>query len=159
MRRRAGFLSTHRQNRGDMADFRAIETASKALIHLLETSYAPDDFDVQLQFEVYVAESFKQPITAGVSLFLYRVTANGSHRIPAGRQAPGGGRYDTQLPLDLHYLITIWAQDASVVAAYRGVISGMDHRHRVYQGVRGVVFPNRSVECVADGLSAVARSI
>ncbi len=98
-----------------MADFRAIETASKALIHLVQTSYEPADFDdLQLQFEVYVAEDFKQPMTAGVSLFLYRVTPNGSHRIPAGRRAPGGGRYDTQLPLDLHYLVTFWAQDASV---------------------------------------------
>ena len=50
---------------------------------------------------------------------------------------------------------TGWAEDASLASAYRGVISDMDQRHRVYQHVRAVVFPNRSVECVADGLSAV----
>lgn len=50
---------------------------------------------------------------------------------------------------------TGWAEDSSVASAYRGVIGDMDQRHRVYQGVRAVVFPNRSVQCVADGLSAV----
>ena len=98
-----------------MADYRAIETAGKALIHLLRTSYTPGDFnDLQLQFEVYVAENYTQPMSAGISLFLYRITTNGSHRIPAGRMAPGGKRYRTQLPLDLHYLMTIWAQDAAL---------------------------------------------
>lgn len=98
-----------------MADYRAIEAISKAVVHLLRLSYQPADFNEHhLQFAVYAAQDFEQPMSAGVSLFLYRVLINGTHRIPSGRRAPGGGRYQTQLPLDLHYLVTVWAKDASL---------------------------------------------
>jgi hypothetical protein len=97
-----------------MADFRGIEGVSNALVHLLRMSYRSEDFDNELQFQVYVHENFTQPMSAGVSVFLYRVVPNGTYRIPAGRIQPGGRRVDTKLPLDLHYLMTVWARDASL---------------------------------------------
>jgi hypothetical protein len=97
-----------------MADYRGIEGVSNALVHLLRMSYQSTDFDNELQFEVYVHESFTQPMAAGVSVFLYRVVPNGTWRIPSGRVEPGGRRFDTKLPLDLHYMMTIWARDASL---------------------------------------------
>lgn len=99
-----------------MADYRAIETVSKALVQLFRTSFPPEDFDdFDLQFDVYVAEDFRQqPMSAGISVFLYRTTINGSHRTPPGRAELNGRRHLTQLPLDLHYLMTVWAQDSSL---------------------------------------------
>jgi hypothetical protein len=98
-----------------MANYRAIATVCDAIIQLLESQYVPEDFDGnQLQFRVYLAKDFSQPMTAGVSLFLYRIYTNGTRRTPSGRVDPHGQQYRTQLPLDLHFLLTAWAQDASL---------------------------------------------
>jgi hypothetical protein len=98
-----------------MASYRAIEAVAKAVIDLLESQYEPADFDDnQLEFAVYLAKDFEQPMEAGVSFFLYRIYANGTHRTPSGRVGPNGQRYRTQLPLDLHFLLTAWAKDASL---------------------------------------------
>lgn len=98
-----------------MASYRAIEAVSKATIGLLESQYDPADFDGnQLEFDIYLARNFEQPMKAGVSFFLYRIYANGTNRTPPGRLGPNGQRYRTQLPLDLHFLLTAWAQDASL---------------------------------------------
>lgn len=50
----------------------------------------------------------------GVSLFLYRVMINGVQRTPPGRPGPGGKRRRTDLPVDLHFLLTPWAKEASL---------------------------------------------
>ena len=98
-----------------MANHRAIKTACEGIVSMLESSYNPDDFtDTTLQFKVYTSDDFINPMKAGVSLFLYRVFVNTSHRTPAGRVGPGGQRYSTQLPLDLHFLLTAWGKDASL---------------------------------------------
>jgi hypothetical protein len=97
-----------------MASFRAIKVACEAVLKLLSRNYRPEDFNHELQFEVYLADNFDQPMIAGVSLFLYRVFPNNSHRIPGGRLDPEGKRYRTQLPLDLHFLLTAWGKDASL---------------------------------------------
>ncbi len=98
-----------------MAGYRAVAAVSSAIIRLLESQYVPGDFDGnQLQFKVYVSRDFAQPMDAGVSLFLYRIYTNGTHRNPAGRIGPDGRRQRTQLPLDLHFLLTAWARDASL---------------------------------------------
>lgn len=99
-----------------MADYRGIETVGKALVHLFRTSFRREDFDdFDLQFEVFVAEDFRQqPMSAGISVFLYRATVNGAHRTPSGRNELNGSRQLTKLPLDLHYLMTVWARDSSL---------------------------------------------
>ena len=97
-----------------MADYRAIEGTTHALVRLLQASYTSDDFGHDLQFEAYVTEGFDQPMAAGVSVFLYRVAIDGVHRTPAAPFAPDGTRLHPQLPVDLHYLLTFWARDASL---------------------------------------------
>jgi hypothetical protein len=90
-----------------MASYRAVAAITEAVMYLLESRYAPAKFDGnQLDFE--------QPMDAGVSLFLYRIYTNDTHRTPKGRIDPNGQRYRTQLPLDLHFLLTAWGKDASL---------------------------------------------
>ncbi len=97
-----------------MANYHAIETVCETIIHLLRTNSQSEDFGSELQFQVYLTDDFANPMDAGVSLFLYRVFINGNQRTPSGRFGPGGQRYQTQLPLDLHLLLTVWAQDSSM---------------------------------------------
>lgn len=97
-----------------MADFRAIEGTTQALVRLLQASYDTADFGHDLLFQAYVPESFQTPMTAGVSVFLYRIAVDGVHRMPPGRLEPDGTRRHPHLPLDLHYLFTFWARDASL---------------------------------------------
>jgi hypothetical protein len=95
-----------------MADFRAIGTVCETVMQVLQMHYRPEDFNNELEFKVYLARNFTQPMSGGVSLLLYRVSPNGSHRTPAGRLGPGGRRYRTQLPLDRHFLLTAGGKDA-----------------------------------------------
>ncbi len=98
-----------------MADYRAIKAVCEGILSLLRSNCRAEYFNnTDLQFDVYLAQQFSQPMEAGVSLFLYRIYANNSHRTPAGRIGPGGKRYRTQLPLDLHFLLTAWGKDASL---------------------------------------------
>lgn len=98
-----------------MADYRAIDAISDAIIQNLRDNYRPADFNNHsLVFEVYVAKNFPTPMTAGVSLFLHRIFTNNTQRTPNGRVIPGGRQQRTQLPLDIHFLLTAWAQDASL---------------------------------------------
>jgi hypothetical protein len=73
-----------------------------------------------LEFKVYSAKDFTQPMDSGVSLYLYRVFVNGSHRAPKGRVESDGTRHRTKLPLDLHFLLTAWGRDASLQHAIAG---------------------------------------
>lgn len=98
-----------------MASHRAVKVACEGILKVLESNYQAADFnDTTLQFKVYLADDFISPMNAGVSLFLYRIFINTSHRTPGGRIGPGGHRLQTQLPLDLHFLLTAWAKDASL---------------------------------------------
>jgi hypothetical protein len=99
-----------------MADYRAVAAVSEAIIGLLRSRYAeaPQYFNNELEFQVYVAKDFSQPMMSGVSLFLYRIYPSGTHRSPRGRPGPQGQQYRNQLPLDLHFLLTAWGQDPSL---------------------------------------------
>jgi hypothetical protein len=104
-----------------MAGLLAVQTTCKAVIELLRQSYRPEliGTDQVLEFEVYGTEKFKSHMTAGVSLFLYRVYANANQRSPLSPDAEGRLRR-TQLPLDLHFFLTVWAKDASLQHALVG---------------------------------------
>jgi len=99
-----------------MANYRAIAAVSDAIAFLMESQYSPDDFDrIPLQFEVFLANDFaSKALDAGVSVFLYRVYTNATHRSPAGRYGQDGHRQRPMLPLDLHFLLTAWAKDSSL---------------------------------------------
>jgi len=90
-------------------------------MRLLEESYRVDLIEpmLNLQFEVYHGEDFKNHMTAGVSLFLYRVYIDAAQRSPI-RRLPDGSARRTQLPLDLHFFLTVWAPRASLQQAILG---------------------------------------
>ena len=117
-----------------MADNRAIQAVGEAVANLLRGSHDPADFGTVLDFRVITSGDFgTNQITAGASLFLYRVIQNGSHRIPAGRLNAQGQRLQTRLPVDLHYLVTFWGADASMQHAHldlvvRDVVERIDDR-------------------------------
>ena len=95
-----------------MAGIRAIAATCEAVRHVLESAAAADDLGFAMTFRVYGPAEFglAEPlITNGVSVFLYRVLPNLSHRTPAGRTLPDGRRHRTHLPVDLHLLLTVWA--------------------------------------------------
>jgi hypothetical protein len=98
-----------------MADFRAIRAVGDALMGLLQTSYRPEDFnDIVADFRMFTSRDFtNNAITNGASLFMYRLFCNGAFRIPPGRINADGRRADTQLPVELHFLITVWGGEAS----------------------------------------------
>jgi Pvc16 N-terminal domain len=98
-----------------MASYAAIAATCEAVVRLLRSNYDPALFGgAALDFQVYVAHDFGAPMEEGVSIFLYRVYQNGNNRTPAGRLLPDGSRQSTKLPIDLHFLLTAWAQKASL---------------------------------------------
>ena len=104
-----------------MATCQAISAVCEAVITLLRESPQPEEFIKRhLEFQVYLSNNFFQPMAAGVSLFLYRIYPNGTHRTPTGRLDPNGQRFRTQLPLDLHFLLTAWGKEASLQHAIAG---------------------------------------
>lgn len=103
-----------------MASHRAVMAVCQAVVDRLQAAYQPGDFGAALQFQVYLAKDFQKPMDAGVSLFLYRVYPNPVQRTPPGRLNPDGRRQRSQLPLDLHFLLTAWAQDATLQHAVTG---------------------------------------
>lgn len=98
-----------------MADYRAIRAVGESLMGLLESSYRPEDFnDIVADFRMFTSRDFtSNAITNGASLFMYRLYCNGVYRTPPGRIDDDGTRMDTQLPLELHFLITVWGGEAS----------------------------------------------
>src|SRR5580698_8308535 len=98
-----------------MASPSAISATSESIIRLLRSSYKPVDFNnAALDFQVYVANDFRTPMDEGVSLLLYRIYHHGSPRTTLGRMQPNGQRDRTKLPLELHFMLTAWAKQASL---------------------------------------------
>lgn len=98
-----------------MADYRAIWATCEAVIKLLESNYKPEYIDnTNLDFRIFLSKDFSQGMASGVSLFLYRIFFNNSHRTPSGWYRSDDQRYYTQLPLDLHFLLTAWGKTASL---------------------------------------------
>lgn len=95
----------------------------EAIAHILTTSMTNEqrtlmNLGMDVTFSVYQPDDFameqnNRPITSGASVLLYRVMPNLSHRTPSGRILSNGIQQFTQLPLDLHLLVTIWGSDAS----------------------------------------------
>ena len=94
-----------------MAKHQAIAATSNALLGLLRDRYPRDEFGTSLDVQLYQSRDFDAPMRDGFSVFLYRVTINGTVRNMTLRRAPDGRRFRPSLPLDLHYLITPWAED------------------------------------------------
>jgi hypothetical protein len=90
-------------------------------MRLLQQSWRRDLFENRdLLFQVYQTQDFATPMSTGLSLFLYRVTVNTIQRTPLPRPGPKGRQRRPQLPLDLHFLLTPWADHASLAQAILG---------------------------------------
>lgn len=98
-----------------MASYRAIGAACEAVIRLLQQSWQPARFDdAPLQFKVYATKDFEdRTIASGVSLFLYRVAVSPVQRTSPGKRKDGK-LHRPQLPLELYFILTPWAQQASL---------------------------------------------
>jgi hypothetical protein len=94
-----------------MAKHPAIATVGTAILSLLADARPKSDFG-NARFELYQSSNFESPMDEGISLFLYRVTINGTLRNPPGRIDLTGKRRRPPLPLDLYFMLTAWAKTA-----------------------------------------------
>ena len=132
----------------------------QAVIQMLRSSYDPSEFDnARLDFEVYVAKDFTdRRITEGVSLFLYRINHDGTHRTPPGR-LQNGTRQRSKLPLDLYFLLTAWASSASLQHKLAGwMMRTLEDNPILPAGLlnvphSGVFWPDETVDVALTDLS------
>lgn len=103
-----------------MASYEALSAAGAAVLNLLSSTPRPPSFPT-LEFQVFTTRQFSTPPFAnGVSLFTYRVFVNGAHRTPQGRFDTQGRRLQSQLPVEMHFLLSVWAQQASLQHSITG---------------------------------------
>ena len=89
----------------------AIAAVGEAILALLAAARPAPEFS-GASFELYHARNFLSPMNEGVSLYLHRITPGSNVRNLQPRVAPDGRRYRPSVPVDLHYLLIPWAQDA-----------------------------------------------
>jgi hypothetical protein len=142
-----------------VADARAVEAVCNTVVDVLDVAYRRAPFEHNLEFKTYTAADFPQHMTAGVSLFLYRIMIDGTSRIPLGRRLPDGTRLDADLPLDLHFLLTTWGKDASMQYAIAGWMMRVLEDHPVLPAgelnrrVKDVFREDETVELVAGEIA------
>jgi hypothetical protein len=93
-----------------MATYPAIAAASEAVLGLLQSAAVGGEFD-GIAFAHYQSGDFESPMSDGISLYLYRVTVSANRNLPAVL-GPDGRRYRPPIPLDVHFLVTAWAETA-----------------------------------------------
>ncbi|MFG0314646.1 MAG: DUF4255 domain-containing protein [Phycisphaerales bacterium] len=143
-----------------MADFHGITGAGEALVRLFQASYSESVLDHELFFKLSARGDFAStPTGAGITVFLYRVSPNGSHRTPPGRQSAMGERRLSSLPLDLHYLLTFWAGEPSLQHSIAGWAMRLledtpilPHAH-LERASPGVFREDEQLELLADDIS------
>lgn len=127
---------------------------------LLRQSYRPNLIEPQLNlsFDVYSTDDFKNHMTTGISLFLYRVYINSAQRTPLAIPRKGEPRRPL-LPLDLHFLLTVWAPQASLQHAILGWAMRTLEDHPVFPAAllnaagQGVFNEEETVEIIAGQLT------
>jgi Pvc16 N-terminal domain len=93
-----------------MATYPAIAATSDAVLGLLQSAAVGTEFD-GVAFAHYQSGDFESPMSDGVTLYLYRVTVSSNRNLPP-QVGPDGRRYRPPIPLDLHFLVTAWAETA-----------------------------------------------
>jgi hypothetical protein len=94
-----------------MAGAYAVAAVGKAILSLLASACPKSDFP-GAEFELYQAKDFHQPMQEGIALYLHRITPANNIRNMSPRVAPDGHRFRPALPIDLHYLLIAYAQNA-----------------------------------------------
>ncbi len=136
----------------------AVPATKESVIRLLRSGYNPANFNnTSLDFQVYVANDFHTPMEEGVSLLLYRIYHDGTNRTPAGRLQADGKRGRNKLPLELHFMLTAWAKQATLQHEIAGwMMRTMEDNSILYPSLLNsykpdVFFPDETVEvCLAQ---------
>lgn len=92
-----------------MALYSAIAATSAAILAVVRNATAGTEFD-GVEFAHYRAGNFGAPMTQGFSLYLYRITVNANRNLPS-QTGRNGRMARPPIPLDLHFLLTAWAED------------------------------------------------
>lgn len=92
-----------------MAAYPAIAAMSDAVLGLLRSAAAGGEFG-DVQFAHYGSASFQDPMSLGLSLYLYRIAVSATRNLPP-RPTADGRRTRPPIPLDAHFLVTAWADD------------------------------------------------
>ncbi len=97
-----------------MANVVALRSVSNSLIQFLSSSFPADNLGLQstVSFKLLSSADLSDPnlsLTTTVALYLYRVSVNNHLRNTRPHHAPEG---TTPLPLNLHYLLSVWADGA-----------------------------------------------
>jgi hypothetical protein len=145
-----------------VATYRAIEATCDAVVGLLRDNYPADLTEPALQFAVFTKTEFATGLSAGVSLFLYRVHVDATDRAPAGRVLADGQRQFPQMPVQLQFLLTAWAPDASLQQYLTGWMMRVVEDHTVlpagllnrrYDEDSPVFWPDETVELSAAAMA------
>jgi hypothetical protein len=143
-----------------MATTSAISATTESVIRLLRSAYDATQFNnALLDFQVYVASDFLNPMDEGVSLLLYRIYHDGSPRTPPGRVQPDGQRAHAKLPLELHFMLTAWAKQATLQHEIAGwMMRTMEDNPIIYPSLLNsykpdVFFPDETVSISLAQLS------
>lgn len=144
-----------------MASHRAIAAVSTALQGLVRDRYPREEFGPGLPIELYQTRDFESPMQDGFSIYLFRVAVNGAMRNLTLRRTPDGRRFRPSLPLDLHYMVTPWAQDVQrqhrmlgwVMRTIEdvGIFSAGHLNH--YVAERDTFAPHEGLEIICDPLT------
>jgi Pvc16 N-terminal domain len=94
-----------------VAKAQAIAVTGQTVLGLLADNIPKSEF-ANARFELYQTANFSSPMEEGISLFLYRVEVNSSLRNLPVKTGLDGITRRPPLPLDLYYLLTVWAKDA-----------------------------------------------
>jgi hypothetical protein len=139
-----------------VATYQAIGSVAEAVARLLEQTWQPALLGgIDLTFAVYQGKDFSEPMDAGVSVFVYQVTVNKTQRtLP-----PALPHHRRPLPIDVHLLLTAWAQDASAEHDILGwAMRALDDTPILSSGflnaaIPGVFSPEETVELAAGELT------
>lgn len=100
-----------------MADYFAVAATCEAVINVLRQSWSADvmDYTGTINFTVYDTEDFKTPMSLGISLFVYHISIDNTHRTFPPRKRDDDRKNRRELPLNVHFILTPWGQSASQV--------------------------------------------
>lgn len=139
-----------------MASADVIRDVGRTLVHLIEQGVS--GLVPQPKVRVVNPEEFTPSIgnpTPVISVFLYRVGVNAVMRNGPRRVLPSGETTRPLLPLELHYLITPWAQNTDDATRLSGrVLQAMyDHGEVATAELQGTAWsPEDSVQIVFESL-------
>jgi hypothetical protein len=92
-----------------VATFQGIAATGQAILGLLADACPKPEF-AAARFELYQVNNFRSPMEEGISLYLYRVALSTARRNLPPTIGPNGKRYRPPIPLDLHYMLSVWAR-------------------------------------------------